>query len=129
MMRDANARENTLYWKKSPSVQEAGDHHTMTVSRTAAHSPTRGRRFVLTKGGKPMSDDALEWDTRGEEFRGTEDEDFSRPSQALIDYARSNHIQMNLWSRLVQHVLQLRMQHPEWKATPSQAESRDWLHW
>jgi len=63
-----------------------------------------------------MSDDALEWDDR-EEFRGIENEHFTRPSHEIISYARSHNIRMNLWSRVVQRALQLRMRASTDKAT------------
>jgi hypothetical protein len=68
--------------------------------------------------------DALEWDDRTLN-KGVENEGFSRPSQELIEYARANHIRMNLWSRVVQRMLRLRMQGlPAAPHKPS-----EWLPW
>ncbi len=70
-------------------------------------------------------DEALEWDDR--EDRGTENEHFTRPSSAIIEFARANYLRMNLWSRAVQKMIQLRIQHG-W-TTPTQQQSVDWLPW
>lgn len=59
-------------------------------------------------------DEALEWDDRPEE-KGVENERFSRPSSEIIEYARTHHLRMNLWSKTVQSMVELRMLHPEWK--------------
>ena len=63
----------------------------------------------LSQKEQRMSDEALEWDDR-EELSGTENEHFTRPSHEIIEYARSNNIHMNLWSRMVQKILLLRIQ-------------------
>jgi hypothetical protein len=57
----------------------------------------------------------LEWDDRTEE-KSVENERFSRPSPAIIAYARAHQLHgFNLWSKVVQRVIKLRMDHPEWE--------------
>jgi len=74
---------------------------------------------IITGEGEQMkhSDEALEWDDRP--VKGEENEQFTRPSQELITYARSHNIHMNLWSRTVQRVLQLRIQIEEKEGKPA----------
>lgn len=55
----------------------------------------------------------------------------------VAQYARENGLQFDtqaLRSPIVQQVLRLRMQHPEWKRrgeqlTREERQRRDWLHW
>jgi len=54
-------------------------------------------------------DNALEWDDRGN-LAGVENEQFTRPSQEIVDYAKVRNIRLNLWSRFVQDVIRLRIQ-------------------
>jgi hypothetical protein len=58
--------------------------------------------------------DDLEWDDRSED-KGVENKHFSRPSSEIIAYAQANQLHFNLWSKVAQRIIKLRMLHPEWK--------------
>lgn len=76
-----------------------------------------------------MSDDALAWDDR-EDCAGVENEHFTKPSREIIDYARSHHLRMNLWSRVVQQVIQLRIQmENDGQKLPPFNPEESWLSW
>jgi flagellar basal body-associated protein FliL len=78
-------------------------------------------------------DKALAWDDRTEN-KGVENEGFTMPSPAIIEYAQKYGIQMNLWSRPVQRALRIRIQMEQVNQLPEelskeQKQRRDWLHW